>query len=281
MRSMLPVAWSVALVSAFHAIPVIAAEPGVEIEVQVKELLMAMRNEDIDWNMNVGGLFPQNGGATVLFAKACGEPTDLLFATLDDPDRFVSAHFLLTCIVLDITPVDGGHWDVLHVVLYGDGSTKIDPAQRTMLKKVWGERLKAWRPKTPPRAPLTRDSWVKVSIKDLAQTINNRDIKWDGNVIGLQPAVEGASRLASNRFRPEMTQRLVSALDDPERFVAAHVLLSKKLLVSRKIQAAEYDHLAVTLQANGAVTIDPAQRGRIKQLWSDRLKGNGDRIRSP
>jgi hypothetical protein len=265
----------VALIAATSAIPLLAAEPPVEVDVPVKELIAAMRNEDVDWNGTPAGVLPQIGGATELFAKACGEPTDLLFATLDDPDRFVPAHFLLTCLVLESTPVDGGHWDVLHVVLNLEGPPTIDPAQRAMLKKVWAERLKARRAKGPAKAQLTLKSNVKISAKNLTEAISNRDIRWDGTLLGLRPQVEGASALVLSHWRAELPEQLVAALNDPDRFVAAHVLLGKGLRITLTTSGDRYDQLNVDLPAKGPATIDRVQQGRIKKLWAGRLKQVG------
>jgi hypothetical protein len=267
----------VALIAATSVIPLFAAEPPIEVGVPIKELISAMRNEDLDWDGTPAGIMPHVSGATTLVGRYGTAAIDLMFATLDDPDRFVSAHFLLTCLVLDMTPQDGGHWDVLHVELFADGSQQIDPAQRTMLKKVWAERLKAQRMKGPAKAQLTLKSTVKIPIKDLAKTITNRDVQWDMTFFGLRPRLTGTSALVVSHWRAEMTGGLLSALDDPERFVAAHVLLSNELRTSVNTNGDKYDELSVAMPAKGPAKIDRAQQDRIKKLWAARLKQPADK----
>jgi hypothetical protein len=112
------------------------------ITIPTKELIGAIRNHDVKWELMFSGLIPRLEGATFLVGKYC-EPdvTGQLVSALDDPDRFVAAHVLLTRLLKE-TSQTGGYYDRLHVVLHGDGSTNIDVAQRGKLKQMWMERLK-------------------------------------------------------------------------------------------------------------------------------------------
>lgn len=113
------------------------------VRVPVKELVAAMRNHDISWDMTPGGLLPHLDGATMLVSKYCGDEVDAqLVDLLDDPRRFQAAHVLLCNSLLQVVPVSGDHYDRLRVVMDANARTSVDPAQRTDLKKLWMERLK-------------------------------------------------------------------------------------------------------------------------------------------
>jgi hypothetical protein len=57
--------------------------------------------------------------------------------------------------------------------------------------------------------------------------IANSDITWDGSYIGLTPRIEGEASKNVLALGAPATAALVAALDDPERFAAAHVLLTQ------------------------------------------------------
>ena len=122
-----------------------------------------------------------------------------------------------------------------------------------------------------------RDASVKIPTKELVGAINNHDLEWATNgIVGMMPErIQGATRLVINYCGPEESDQLLAALDDPERFVAAHVILGRKNLKEIKMDFSIYDHLVATFSRNGAITFDAAQRTALKKLWSDRLKLKG------
>jgi hypothetical protein len=93
-------------------------------------------NDAVAWNGTRYGLLPtlrEDAGRW----EAQGEAAiPVLLETLDDPDRFVTAHVLLTrisAIVHETFPT----WNGLEVEIAADGSVRIDPAGRPALAERW------------------------------------------------------------------------------------------------------------------------------------------------
>jgi hypothetical protein len=75
----------VALIAATSVIPLFAAERPIEVGVPIKELISAMRNEDLDWDGTPAGIMPHVSGATTLFGRYGTAAIDLMFATPGRP----------------------------------------------------------------------------------------------------------------------------------------------------------------------------------------------------
>ena len=69
----------------------------------------------------------------------------------------------------------------------------------------------------------------------------------------------------------DVSGQLLKALDDPERFVAAHVLLGRLNRTKVRTSGAEYDGLRVVLYFDGKTVIDAEQRTGLKKRWIERL----------
>jgi hypothetical protein len=121
------------------------------------------------------------------------------------------------------------------------------------------------------------DSAVKIPTKELVGAINNHDLEWNTNgIVGMMPErIGGATRLVINYCGPEVSDQLLAALDDPERFVAAHVILGRKNLKEIKMDFNMYDQLVATFTQQRNITFDATQRTALKKLWIDRLKQKG------
>ena len=112
---------------------------------------------------------------------------------------------------------------------------------------------------------------VPIPISDLIAASGNHDIRWDGAPVGLLPELRGASWLVEKHCARDVSGQLLKALDDPERFVAAHVLLGKLNRTRVRTNGAEYDGLRVVLYFDGKTVIDADQRVGLKKLWIQRL----------
>ncbi len=121
------------------------------------------------------------------------------------------------------------------------------------------------------------DATVKIPTKELVAAINNHDLEWGtGGVVGLLPdRIRGATRLVYNYCGPEVSDQLIAALDDPERFVAAHVILDRIRGKEVKIDFNMFDELVAKFAQDGTITFDSAQRTALKKLWIGRLKPKG------
>ncbi|MHC4202085.1 MAG: hypothetical protein ACYSU0_19005 [Planctomycetota bacterium] len=102
----------------------------------------------------------------------------------------------------------------------------------------------------------------------LVRRLRNSDIEWDGNLIGLWPSVNGEVARQLLDLGPEATKALVGALADPERFAAAHVLLTKIGRKEHGISASEWNGLRVTLHADGTEDLHPDQIESIRSMWA-------------
>ena len=106
--------------------------------------------------------------------------------------------------------------------------------------------------------------------------ISNNGIKWDGTDVGLWPWIVGADEqwLLDTPLDPKCL--LLQALDDPGKWVAAHVLLTKRWSLetgkSFSLGVEAYNGLRVMLFGDGSVQIDPSQRPKIRKQWLDALK---------
>lgn len=107
----------------------------------------------------------------------------------------------------------------------------------------------------------------------LAASLNNSDVLWDGNFIGLQPTVNGetAKRLLS--LGKDAVPALQTALSDTNRFVAAHVLLTQIKKKQYQGSGSHWNGLQVDLYADGTIDFHPEQMDKIKALWKEEQKG--------
>ena len=106
----------------------------------------------------------------------------------------------------------------------------------------------------------------------LVEKIANSDIAWDGTYIGLTPRIEGEPSRNVLALGTPATAALVAALDDPERFAAAHVLLTQiRMHGAFEVSGHSWNQLRVELRTNGQVTLDPAQRHQLKAFWRGKV----------
>lgn len=100
--------------------------------------------------------------------------------------------------------------------------------------------------------------------------IRNSDIKWRGDYLGVQPYFENPQLdtiVASHN--PSVDDELYAMTVDPDRWIAAHVLLS--LRESRRgetyrVSGGEWNHLKVRLRGTDA-QIEATQQASIRELW--------------
>ncbi|WP_273652328.1 hypothetical protein [Cellulomonas fimi] len=84
-------------------------------------------------------------------------------------------------------------------------------------------------------------------------------VTWTAHAFGLSPVVTGDAQ-ADERT-------LLALLDDPDRFVLAHVLLTRDSGVRHETYPT-YNGLAVDVRADGTVHVDPAQRAPLRRRWA-------------
>jgi len=103
-------------------------------------------------------------------------------------------------------------------------------------------------------------------LDELVEGLSNADVVWDGTNLGLAPTVTSPTGERLVRLGLAAGRHLVAAMSDPDRFVVAHVILTRGSGVAFGAYP-EWNGLAVSLTADGGVDIDPAQRSVLARRW--------------
>jgi len=104
------------------------------------------------------------------------------------------------------------------------------------------------------------------------QNMTNNDIKWDGNFLGLQPEMvnRNLEKIVTSK-NPQIDQLLLSALDDRNRYIAAHVILTLRHCNNFQFDAVSWNGLAVQLLANNTTTFLNNNLVKLKDEWLKRF----------
>jgi hypothetical protein len=103
------------------------------------------------------------------------------------------------------------------------------------------------------------------NVSAWTEKLSNADVRWEGTALGLAPELTGeAARVV--QLGDQALPGLLEALSDPDRFVVAHVALTELLGVEYE-SFPTWNGLEVSLEADGTVRIDPAQRPALAQRW--------------
>jgi hypothetical protein len=94
---------------------------------------------------------------------------------------------------------------------------------------------------------------------------SNQAVLWDGTRFGLLPRLSEETLLLDS-YRHRAVSELLEALADVDRFVAAHVLLTKLAGIEYEMSPT-WNGLKVDLRADESVLIDPAQRLDLARRW--------------
>ena len=105
------------------------------------------------------------------------------------------------------------------------------------------------------------------------RSLSNRDVQVDGNFIGLMVRLDTS---AANQLRKQgksANLTLLAALRDPDKFAAAHILLSEINDGPHFFYSAgEWNGMRVTLHADGRIDFHPEQAPQLEADWNARLK---------
>jgi hypothetical protein len=106
-----------------------------------------------------------------------------------------------------------------------------------------------------------------------ARFLSPDEVEWEGNEAGYQPFLSPADERAAAGLGAGDASALVDALADGERFVKAHVGLTR-------LSGVEYESfptwngLELALHADGDVSIDAEQRARLAHRWRQWLSSD-------
>ena len=100
-------------------------------------------------------------------------------------------------------------------------------------------------------------------MSDIDQ-LGNADVQWSGTTLGLVPTVSAQALRILDEGEAAIPA-LLDALGDEQRFVLAHVLLTR--LSGMPHETVPWNGLEVDIAPGGAVHVDPAQRPALEGRW--------------
>ena len=112
-----------------------------------------------------------------------------------------------------------------------------------------------------------------LTIEGAIERITNGDVEWEGNWVGLNPRLRGEAAELLFKNPKASRKRLIEALQDPNRFVVAHVLLGLSDKGNYKFSATHWRGLQVSLRNDGSAEILPSQRHALYKYWKGRYGG--------
>lgn len=98
------------------------------------------------------------------------------------------------------------------------------------------------------------------------QALSNDQVEWDGNPAGFVALLRGDAPREVLEQGEAAVPALLDMLDDPRRFVVAHVLLTKLTHV-RYRAFPEWNGLTIELQGRQPAVIAPEQRFTLARRW--------------
>ena len=221
-------------------------------------------NAGVSWVCDYTGAIPSVTGANERWLlTASADADEYLLLALSDPDRWVTAHVLLSCRHWARFPcrIRGLRWNGLEVDFDRSMGARFDDAQRHEIRRVWYQRLYDAQPLSEAQVP------------QAYAMISNAGISWQWEEAGFlpQPKVVGVSegKLLGPKIRPEAL--LLTGLDDPSKWIAAHVLLvlrhEHEPLDLCRFDVEHWAGLRVVRNTDGSPGIDEAQRVEIRDFW--------------
>ena len=106
------------------------------------------------------------------------------------------------------------------------------------------------------------------------RALSNRDVEVDGTYIGLMVDNKSPSAEKLKLLGTQANRALERALADPERFAAAHILLTEINQRRYSISASHWNDMEITLYADGRVDFHAEQIPKLQEFWRKRLGKN-------
>ncbi len=111
------------------------------------------------------------------------------------------------------------------------------------------------------------DSTPNAGVERAAAELRNTDIVWDGSYLGLVPRISGPPARYLAGHAESARPYLLAALEDSDKFAAAHVLLSIASGQPAKASSTEWNGLVVSLRPDGSAQFQPEQRPQLVAMW--------------
>lgn len=106
------------------------------------------------------------------------------------------------------------------------------------------------------------------SIKLIGE-IKNSDVIWHGTTFGWMPSAIGTTSEVARHFQAESVPQLIDALKDPDRFVAAHIILSDCAVSEYERDDFWINGLAINSGPDGLPAFQPEQGIALHGKWSE------------
>lgn len=102
-------------------------------------------------------------------------------------------------------------------------------------------------------------------MSEVADIPSNNVVSWNGTRFGLTPLLSVQAEHILKKGQT-MVPVLLNALSDPERFITAHVLLTKITGVQYDSQDS-WNGLQIDIEADGNTRFNPDQRQELARRW--------------
>jgi len=115
---------------------------------------------------------------------------------------------------------------------------------------------------------------VRAELLRASNGISNDGIEWRGTFFGLHPVPVGRVEGDLQNVIPLLDEFLFQNLDDPKKWIAAHVLLSSLHPDCRMPPGpvdAQWNGLTVEIIAGSPPRIDERQRRDIREFWRSKF----------
>jgi hypothetical protein len=116
-----------------------------------------------------------------------------------------------------------------------------------------------------------QENQISEKTQSLIRDMRNEDVIWTANYVGIWPKklIGPTSELRDSS--EDINPLLIDALRDPNRFVAAHVLLFFRTPGTDELIAGEWAGLKVQLDSNGKATFEGNNLMQLQRYWKERL----------
>ena len=108
------------------------------------------------------------------------------------------------------------------------------------------------------------------------QRLSNNDLQVNGNYFGLDVRISGDAASTLEGLGSSANSWLLDAVDDTDKFAAAHVLLTKINMTKYNLSASEWNHLHIDLFHDGTVDFHSEQIPKLVSFWNRRLNHNAN-----
>ena len=112
-----------------------------------REQVARIKNADVNFQGEYPGIVDYLSGASADVMKIGAGAVPFLYPALQDPNRYIAAHVLLTHLVVQKWEFSAKHWNHLVIDGFGPASDRTVKDQRTAIAKFWAEQ------RNPKKAP--------------------------------------------------------------------------------------------------------------------------------